>query len=113
MMSKTWKMHYKWRKHKDPRYDAAIITLRENIEFSYNIRPICMPGPIDNIQESTIVTVGGWGATFNKEKLVPLTKMKPFRVNMTVISPNECKVWNEHQKGVSAGINQKYVDIIL
>lgn len=49
----------------DNKFDAdiAILLLSENITFTYDIQPVCIPG--DGVIENIIGTVVGWGLTEN------------------------------------------------
>ena len=40
----AWKIHDQYTyNYSNPKYDAAIVTLKESVQFNYKIRPICLP----------------------------------------------------------------------
>lgn len=73
-----------------------MLTLETPVEFTDKIRPICLPANIDETYEGEVATVAGWGWAFDPDLNIPLDTSIPRKVDMTVGSLAECKVWEDY-----------------
>ncbi|CAL4117011.1 unnamed protein product, partial [Meganyctiphanes norvegica] len=64
--------------------DIAIITLKQQIEFTNNLQPFCLPRPNINL-DGEICTVSGWGTMPNE----PAARII-HNVNVQVVNQNNC-----------------------
>lgn len=68
--------------------DVALLTLNEPVEFSEQIRPICLPSGRDlyNHQEATVI---GWGSlresTFNSLKNEIFFSITKFKISLSLL----------------------------
>uniref|UniRef100_A0AAR5PNW0 Peptidase S1 domain-containing protein n=1 Tax=Dendroctonus ponderosae TaxID=77166 RepID=A0AAR5PNW0_DENPD len=66
-------------------HDIALLKLRKSVEFTKNIRPICLPAIRDPAGKTGIVV--GWGRTSEGGNLPNIVQ----EVEVPILTPNQCK----------------------
>ena len=66
------------------------------MKFSDKIRPICLPPSLDETFEGKVATVAGWGWAFDPDLNQLLDNSVPRRVDMTIGTLEQCKVWEDY-----------------
>jgi len=69
-------------------HDIALLRLRDQVEMSDFVRPVCLPPPGSEIRDGALCTVVGWGQLFESGRIFPDTLQE---VQLPLISSPECK----------------------
>ena len=59
-----------------PLYDVALVKLKSPLQFSDNIRPICLPATISEMYGKQWAKVIGWGTTDGTYKYIVMSLKK-------------------------------------
>ena len=69
--------------------DIAVIKLREPVEWTQWVQPVCLPGSMENLKEGSMTYLVGWG--YNDWKSTRELTEELHSVELPIISNEDCQ----------------------